>query len=280
MLRAGCRLVFYITSWIALTFGLYVLLTEPFATSPRSLSNVDLDRGSSLESFVKPGTASSEKIHQPRIAKPHADFAIIFSEFKARVELKVEPSKSAENKLSSLSAPKRHHSADAVISSQMANLERLAEAANRRSLITNRTDDTDFQNFQHAKRQGGTAGSESNDVSSSLPIPIEFVFDEANFTGAGRKAALLLLKYLKAKGFETVSLTGHADERGSAGYNMALSQKRLNTIDQFLRQGGYDGGLVLIPKGETQPFTEVDRSQYSQEDLYQLDRRVELLVSQ
>lgn len=114
----------------------------------------------------------------------------------------------------------------------------------------------------------------------SVPVPITFVFNEANFTENGRKAAALLLEYLKLKRFPSVRLTGHADERGTEEFNMELSRERLDTVAKFLRENGYDGHLELIPKGKSEPFTGVVRSEYDQEELWQLDRRVELLVTQ
>lgn len=57
---------------------------------------------------------------------------------------------------------------------------------------------------------------------------------------------------------------------------MGLSRDRLKTVRDFLRAGGYDGRFVLIPKGETEPFADVDRESLAPKDLYQLDRRVEL----
>lgn len=112
----------------------------------------------------------------------------------------------------------------------------------------------------------------------SVPVPITFVFNEATFTPEGRKAAGLLLEYLQLKNFKKVSLTGHADERGTVGLNMDLSRDRLDTVAGFLKDGGFDGELELIPKGESEPFTGVVRSEYDKDELYQLDRRVELII--
>ncbi len=112
--------------------------------------------------------------------------------------------------------------------------------------------------------------------SASIPVPMTFVFDEATLTSDGTKTAKLLLDYLLLKKFASVTLSGHADERGTAEYNMDLSRKRLDAVSAFLRSGGYHGKLDLIPKGASEPFTGIDRSKYSQDDLMQLDRRVEL----
>lgn len=113
---------------------------------------------------------------------------------------------------------------------------------------------------------------------TSVPVPITFIFNEATLTSDGKKAAGLLLEYLQLKRFGKVSLTGHADERGTDALNMRLSKDRLETVERFLREGGFKGELELVPKGKMEPYSGVVRSQFSQEDLYQLDRRVELVL--
>lgn len=114
--------------------------------------------------------------------------------------------------------------------------------------------------------------------SASIPVPIMFIYNESTFTDEGRRAVDLLLEYLKLKHLEEISLSGHADERGSDDYNMDLSRERLDAVARHLRDGGFSGKLDLIPKGKSEPFTGVDRTRFSGEALYQLDRRVELRV--
>lgn len=113
-----------------------------------------------------------------------------------------------------------------------------------------------------------------------VPVPIMFVFREANFTPEGEEAVKLLLEYLKLKRFDKVTLTGHADERGSPDLNMDLSRERLAAVATYLKEGGFSGALDLEPKGESEPYMGVDRTQYSIDDLFQLDRRVELSLPQ
>ena len=125
-------------------------------------------------------------------------------------------------------------------------------------------------------------GSPSNSSRPSLtttPVPMTFVYNEATLTPEGREAARLLLEYLTLKKFGSVTLSGHADERGLPDYNMELSRQRLISIEHLLRDGGYQGKLDLLPKGATEPFKGVDRSRYPREELLQLDRRVELRVA-
>ncbi len=116
-------------------------------------------------------------------------------------------------------------------------------------------------------------------AATTTPVPITFVYDQTTLTPEGRGAFRLLLEYLNLKKFDAVTLSGHADERGSPGYNMDLSQQRLDAISRLLRNGGYRGKVDLQPKGAAEPFLGVDRSKYGREDLLQLDRRVELRVA-
>jgi outer membrane protein OmpA-like peptidoglycan-associated protein len=119
----------------------------------------------------------------------------------------------------------------------------------------------------------------SRSSSTTTPVPMTFVYDEATLTPEGRRATRLLLEYLILKKFSAVTLSGHADERGSPDFNMELSRQRLDTILRLLRDGGYQGKIDLLPKGATEPFRGVDRTRYPREELMQLDRRVELRVA-
>jgi outer membrane protein OmpA-like peptidoglycan-associated protein len=110
----------------------------------------------------------------------------------------------------------------------------------------------------------------------SLPGPITFVYDQATFTAEGGRAAQMLAEYLRTRQHQAVTLTGHADERGSNGYNMELSQQRLEAVARYLRENGATNELVLVPKGRSEPFGGADRRLLAREDALQLDRRVEM----
>lgn len=113
-------------------------------------------------------------------------------------------------------------------------------------------------------------------VRAPVPVPIQFVFRKAVLTDEGRRAADLLSEYLSLKRPESIVLTGHADERGHEAFNVALSRRRLETVAAHLRENGYQGRLVLVPKGSSEPYQGVDRTTVDRRILWQLDRRVEL----
>lgn len=183
-------------------------------------------------------------------------------------------------------SPSEQRSAGAVTSHLLKNLESMVEAARtgqNKEVATAVPAPLPNDGSAPGSVSSGTASplppsSSEPDARTSVPVPITFIFNEATLTGDGKKAAGLLLEYLRLKHFGKVSLTGHADERGTDELNMRLSKDRLDTVASFLRDGGFKGELELVPKGKAEPYTGVVRSQFAQEDLYQLDRRVELVL--
>jgi outer membrane protein OmpA-like peptidoglycan-associated protein len=165
---------------------------------------------------------------------------------------------------------KRHDSADGSATAEKANSAPARLAAAEPVVPATR---------QEVKAPPSSAQPQSTQSTSITPIPMTFVYNEATLTPEGRRATGLLLEYLNLKKFDVVTLSGHADERGLPNYNMELSRKRLLVILHLLRDGGYQGKLELLPKGSTEPYMGVDRSQYPYEQLMQLDRRVELRVT-
>ena len=111
------------------------------------------------------------------------------------------------------------------------------------------------------------------------PRPITFAYDEAALTSAGRREALALGEYVRQRRLDSVTLSGHADERGSDYYNMELSRQRLETVAHILRESGYSGRLVLVPKGKREPFAAEGRDRLPTEEAFQLDRRVQLRLA-
>lgn len=136
-----------------------------------------------------------------------------------------------------------------------------------------------FEEFVDRARATAPEASVVPSVQAPIPIPITFFTAEAVMTPDGDRAAQLLADYLRIAKPHAVALSGHADSRGPEGYNQDLSRRRLAAIEQFLRAAGYEGELKLVPLGETVPYRLADRSKLTREQMYQLDRRVELQVT-
>jgi peptidoglycan-associated lipoprotein len=81
-----------------------------------------------------------------------------------------------------------------------------------------------------------------------------FDFDQYNVNGEGRATldgqAALLNKYPSI----TVVIEGHADERGTREYNLALGERRANAVKNYLVALGVDPGRIrTVTYGEERP---------------------------
>ena len=71
---------------------------------------------------------------------------------------------------------------------------------------------------------------------------------------------------------DPLRLEGHADERGSREYNMALGERRANAVRDFLVLQGVDASIIeTISYGEERP---AETGSY--ESSWSANRRVEL----
>ena len=70
----------------------------------------------------------------------------------------------------------------------------------------------------------------------------------------------------------TLSIEGHADERGTREYNLALGQRRAESVANYLTANGIDKSrLVVKSYGEERPI-----SLGSNDSAWSKNRRVEL----
>lgn len=98
-----------------------------------------------------------------------------------------------------------------------------------------------------------------------------FDFDEATLKADARAALMIHAESLKASP-RSIRLEGHADERGSREYNMALGERRANAVRDFLVLQGVDSYLIeTISYGEERPV-----AVGSDEGSWAQNRRVEL----
>lgn len=98
-----------------------------------------------------------------------------------------------------------------------------------------------------------------------------FEFDQSTIKEEGKKALKAHAKYLSVNSNANVTLEGHADERGTTEYNLALGERRGNSVQRYLSLQGVDASqLEVVSYGEERPAV---RGQSSQ--AYSKNRRVE-----
>ena len=79
-------------------------------------------------------------------------------------------------------------------------------------------------------------------------------------------------QYLASHPNQRVILAGHADERGSSEYNIALGEQRAKSVERMMRaQGVAANQLDVVSYGEEKPAV-----QGHDESAWQMNRRVEV----
>ena len=82
-----------------------------------------------------------------------------------------------------------------------------------------------------------------------------FEFDVSEFRSADRDVLTFHARDLAANSNKRIRLEGHADERGTREYNLALGERRGQAIERYLQvQGVSSNQLEVISYGEEQPI--------------------------
>lgn len=125
-------------------------------------------------------------------------------------------------------------------------------------------------------QQGGIGGDPYSDPSSALynqKRVVYFDLDSTEVAQSDRATISAHAKYLASNAGQTVTLEGHADERGSREYNLALGERRSNAVRQLLlAEGATANQIQTISYGEEKP-AETGHDQ----DAWQYNRRVEFV---
>jgi peptidoglycan-associated lipoprotein len=100
-----------------------------------------------------------------------------------------------------------------------------------------------------------------------------FDFDTAEIKSEAREVLVAHARYLQANPNQNVRIEGHADERGTKEYNLALGERRANAIERFLIVNGASRGQTeTISYGEEKPAV-----MGSSDSAWAQNRRVELV---
>jgi peptidoglycan-associated lipoprotein len=116
-------------------------------------------------------------------------------------------------------------------------------------------------------------GPEFSDPNNPLSrSTIYFVYDSSDVQPDFITVINAHAQYLVAHPNQKLTLEGHADERGSPEYNIALGDQRAKAVAALLKsQGVSDGQLVLVSFGEEKPAV-----MGNDESAYERNRRCEL----
>ena len=110
---------------------------------------------------------------------------------------------------------------------------------------------------------------------NTLMQPVYFDYDESMIRSDTESALRAKVEILRANPGVMLRMEGHADERGTSEYNIALGNERAQSVIQFLAGFGISADrFVSVSYGEEQPAM-----QGSNEDAWALNRRVEFVIT-
>lgn len=121
-------------------------------------------------------------------------------------------------------------------------------------------------------RQRAAEEAERQRIASLLEnTTIYFDYDQDSIRGDFVELLEVHAKHIQATG-KSIVLEGHADERGTPEYNLALGERRAKSVEQMLRTYGVSmGQSEVISFGEESPA-----SLGHAESDFELNRRVEI----
>jgi peptidoglycan-associated lipoprotein len=128
-------------------------------------------------------------------------------------------------------------------------------------------------NASGADNNGGLTAAQIRERDAALATTVfYFEFDRSDLSAEAREALVYHANRLMENPSLRYRLEGHADERGTREYNLALGERRAQAIERYLQvQGVSAGQLEVISYGEERP---VDPG--TTEAAHARNRRVEL----
>ena len=113
-----------------------------------------------------------------------------------------------------------------------------------------------------------------NELNVTVRNEVLFDFNSAGLRSASRESLREMANVFDKYPNTTIEVAGHTDSIGTAAYNQRLSERRANSVVNYLEQLGVRGSrLEGIGYGESQP-----RATNSTANGRQLNRRVEIHV--
>ena len=91
-------------------------------------------------------------------------------------------------------------------------------------------------------------------LASGVPDRVFFATNKSSLTTASRETLRKQATYLRKNKDLNVTIEGHADERGTREYNLALGERRANAAKDYLMTYGISGKRIsVISYGKEKP---------------------------
>ena len=125
------------------------------------------------------------------------------------------------------------------------------------------------------RREQDRMTRDADQARRTIEAVVQFDYDEAVITAATERLLRAKLPILRSSSTVRLRLEGHADERGSTEYNLALGSRRAESVREFLSGFGIsEDRFTTTSFGEERPA--VNRSD---EAAWAQNRRVEFVIT-
>ena len=139
---------------------------------------------------------------------------------------------------------------------------------NWQDLVGSSTKNSQVESVQSAKEKAITELKASN-----ANFVLYFDYDGSEINEAGTKEIIKHANFMRENPSINLRLEGHADERGTREYNLALGENRALSVKEVLGlYEGLEGRIEVVSFGEEKPIATAH-----DEDSWQQNRRVEFI---
>ena len=141
-----------------------------------------------------------------------------------------------------------------------------AERARADSIARAQADAARRDSLARAQAEADAMAARATEARNALTAAIYFDFDSDGLSDQARAALDAKIPVLNANPNVRVRISGHADERGSDEYNLALGQRRAAAAKRYLTERGVGADRIEVTSfGEERPAVQgSDESAWSQ----------------
>ena len=127
-------------------------------------------------------------------------------------------------------------------------------------------------NVKTVKASSTSKNINYNSMAVFANATVYFEFDKSNLTSKSLQTLKSAVNALNENSSIMITLSGHADERGTREYNLALGQRRAEAVSDYFVLNGIDKDRITIRSyGEERPL-----ALGQDEESYSKNRRVEI----
>jgi peptidoglycan-associated lipoprotein len=110
-----------------------------------------------------------------------------------------------------------------------------------------------------AKKDGGENNALMSELENKVGNKVYFAFDSSAISSDAGHALTRQAEFIKAHEAKNFTVAGYCDERGTVEYNIALGERRANSVLKFLAHHGVaPDKITVVSFGKEYPAVEGD----------------------